>query len=62
MSEAWKCNLAVPFFTQRDNTFVWQAKGNAVQKMLRREHDAHGRRTVKAAFDVRVVDDARLFF
>ncbi len=29
MSEAWKRNLAVPFFTQRDNTFVWQAKGNA---------------------------------
>lgn len=24
MSEAWKRNLAVPFFTQRDNTYVWQ--------------------------------------
>ena len=24
MSEAWKRNLAVPFFTQRDNTYIWQ--------------------------------------
>lgn len=26
MSEAWKRNLAVPFFTQRDNTYIWQRK------------------------------------
>ena len=24
MSEVWQRNLAVPFFTQRDNTYVWQ--------------------------------------
>ena len=24
MSEAYKRNLAVPFFTQRDNTYIWQ--------------------------------------
>ena len=24
MSDAHKRNLAVPFFTQRDNTYVWQ--------------------------------------
>ncbi len=24
MSESYKRNLAVPFFTQRDNTYVWQ--------------------------------------
>lgn len=24
MSEIWQRNLAVPFFTQRDNTYVWQ--------------------------------------
>ena len=24
MSEAYKLNLAVPFFTQRDNTYIWQ--------------------------------------
>lgn len=26
MSESYKRNLAVPFFTQRDNTYVWQQK------------------------------------
>ena len=24
MSDSYKRNLAVPFFTQRDNTYVWQ--------------------------------------
>lgn len=24
MSDAYKRNLAVPFFTQRDNTYIWQ--------------------------------------
>lgn len=24
MSEVWQRNLAVPYFTQRDNTFIWQ--------------------------------------
>ena len=24
MSESYKRNLAVPFFTQRDNTYIWQ--------------------------------------
>ena len=24
MSDAHKRNLAVPFFTQRDNTYIWQ--------------------------------------
>lgn len=26
MSDSYKRNLAVPFFTQRDNTYVWQQK------------------------------------
>lgn len=26
MSEAHKRNLAVPFFTQRDNSYIWQRK------------------------------------
>ena len=26
MSDAHKRNLAVPFFTQRDNTYIWQQK------------------------------------
>ena len=26
MSDAHKRNLAVPFFTQRDNTYVWQQR------------------------------------
>ena len=26
MSDAHKRNLAVPFFTQRDNSYVWQQK------------------------------------
>ena len=25
-NEGWKRNLAVPFFTQRDNTYVWQQR------------------------------------
>ena len=25
-NEGWKRNLAVPFFTQRDNTYIWQQK------------------------------------
>ena len=26
MSDSYKRNLAVPFFTQRDNTYIWQQK------------------------------------
>ncbi len=26
MNDAHKRNLAVPFFTQRDNTYIWQQK------------------------------------
>lgn len=26
MSEVWQRNLAVPYFTQRDNTYIWQQK------------------------------------
>ena len=26
MSDLYKRNLAVPFFTQRDNTYVWQQR------------------------------------
>ena len=29
MSDSYKRNLAVPFFTQRDNTYIWTKKAEA---------------------------------